>query len=102
MTGELDDGQRALAKGPDGISLCCGASAGRGDAFVRSNCGTDEQLASEVLAMLQHDSRGNGLLDQNLAETAQKTFPAPDPLVRTDFGPYKIIRLLVEGGMGVV
>ena len=71
------------------------------DDFVRINCAADEQLASEVLAMLQHDSHGKGLLDRDLAETAQKTI-AWDPLAGKNFGPYKIVRLLGEGGMGVV
>src|SRR5215469_8365072 len=72
------------------------------DPFVRANCGADEQLASEVLAMLLHDAHGNGLLDQNLAETAQKTLAGWNLLVTKEFGPYKIVRLVGEGGMGVV
>jgi len=71
------------------------------DLFVRTICSGDADLAAEVLAMLKHDS-GDGLLDQNLAETAHKTFSAPDPLACKEFGPYQIIRLLGEGGMGVV
>ena len=70
--------------------------------FVRSNCFADEQLASEVLAMLQHDSYGKGLLDQDLAETAQKTFAASDSFARKRYGAYQVMRLLGEGGMGVV
>src|SRR5215469_12476655 len=71
------------------------------DRFVRTICSGDSDLAAEVLGMLKHDS-GDGLLDQNLAQTAHKTLSAPDPLVTKEFGPYHIIRLLGEGGMGVV
>ena len=71
------------------------------DDFVRINCAADEQLASEVLAMLQHDSHGKGLLDRDLAETAQKTIAAWDPLAGKTFGPYKIVRLLGEHGRGL-
>jgi len=72
------------------------------DGFVRSYCGADGQLASEVLAMLHHDSHGNGLLDQNLAEAAERTLAASDPLITKEFGSYRIIRPVGEGGMGVV
>src|SRR5215475_7985635 len=71
------------------------------DGFVRTMCSGDAELASEVLAMLQHDA-GDGLLDQNLAETAHQALSAPDPLVTREFGPYQILRLLGEGGMGIV
>jgi len=70
--------------------------------FVRGACGADEELAAEVLAMLQHDSGGNGLLDQGVAEAARRALAALDPLITKDFGCYKIIRVLGEGGMGVV
>lgn len=71
------------------------------DGFVRASCGTDDELAGEIIAMLQHDAEGIGLLDRNLAETVQRTIAGPGPVAK-DFGPYKIIRVLGEGGMGVV
>jgi serine/threonine protein kinase len=78
-----------------------GLPAAERDGFVRKICSGDAELAEEVLAMLKHDS-GDGLLDQNLAETAHQALSAPDPIVSKEFGPYKIIRLLGEGGMGIV
>jgi len=73
--------------------------------FLHATCGTDKELADEVLSMLRHDA-ANSLLDRDLAGTAAAVLNAPDPLsdplVAREFGPYRIVRLLGEGGMGVV
>jgi len=60
-------------------------------------------LISEVLAMLDADSKGNSLLDRDMANLAQQMLAATDstPAVK-EFGPYMIKQLLGEGGMGVV
>lgn len=71
------------------------------DGFVRTSCGNDEELAAEILGMLREDSNSNGLLDQDFASAMQKTLSAIN-LVAKQFGPYKIVRVLGEGGMGVV
>lgn len=70
-------------------------------AFVSAMCG-DENLAAEVMAMLLHDSAANSLLDGNLADVAHRTLSSPEPVRAKQFGPYRVIRLLGEGGMGVV
>lgn len=73
-------------------------------AFLERACDGDEQICTDVLALLQEDARANGFLDSGLAEAAQKIFAQPfSPLSGPqDFGPYRIVRLLGEGGMGVV
>jgi eukaryotic-like serine/threonine-protein kinase len=72
-------------------------------AFVKSACGDDDRLASEVLAMLQQDSGGDSLLDHGVAKVAHRMFgSAADSLPLLEFGPYRILKLLGEGGMGVV
>ena len=72
--------------------------------FVEAACGHDEELLVEVLAMLEQDASGHSLLDRNIAEIAHDTFAksASVPLILKNVGPYRIIRLLGEGGMGVV
>ena len=63
---------------------------------------TITELISEVLAMLEQDAGGNSLLDHGVAALAHKTsdrFLAP---LSKEFGGYRIIELLGEGGMGVV
>jgi len=70
-------------------------------AFVQAACDHDPELISEVLAMLEQDSSGGSLLDRGLAEVARKTLASPAEFSK-DFGAYHIVRLLGEGGMGVV
>ncbi len=74
------------------------------NAFVEAACGDDKTLLAEVLAMLHQDASGHSLLDRNIADVAHATFAksAPESLILKEIGPYKIIRLLGEGGMGVV
>jgi eukaryotic-like serine/threonine-protein kinase len=72
--------------------------------FVEAACGHDEELLVDVLAMLEQDASGRSLLDRNIADIAHDTFAksAAIPLILKNVGPYRIIRLLGEGGMGVV
>src|SRR6266851_5781510 len=72
--------------------------------FLEAACGQDEELIVEVLAMLDQDASGHSLLDRNLADVAQETLTdaAAAGLINKQFGPYRILKLLGEGGMGVV
>ena len=71
--------------------------------FLESACGEDEGLVADVLALLHEDARGGSLLDQPLAEIAHKVL-ADDAhsLPFQELGPYRIRKVLGEGGMGVV
>ena len=70
--------------------------------FVKVACGDDQELVSEVLAMLQQDS-ADSLLNRSLAGVAHQMFGEATPAVPPkEFGPYRILKLLGEGGMGVV
>ena len=70
-------------------------------AFLRAACGADESLMSEVLAAIEEDERGSSLLDQGLAPTADRIL-GNDAAALRDIGPYRILRVVGEGGMGVV
>jgi serine/threonine protein kinase/tetratricopeptide (TPR) repeat protein len=72
--------------------------------FLQAACGGDEDLIVEVLAMLDQDANGHSLLDHNIADIAQETLAnaLPASLILKEFGPYRILKLLGEGGMGVV
>jgi len=73
-------------------------------AFLKAACGDDEDLIGEVLAMLEQDARGRSLLDRNLADVAHDSLDDShsSSLPVKEFGPYQVLRLLGEGGMGVV
>src|ERR1700692_2828562 len=72
--------------------------------FLEGGCGGDEELVVEVLNMLDQDANGHSLLDRNIADIAQETLAnaIPASLILKEFGPYRILKLLGEGGMGVV
>ena len=65
-------------------------------------CSDDPSLVEEVLAMLEEDSRGGFILDGDVSQLAARMLRAPLRAPFQEFGPYRIKRLLGEGGMGVV
>ncbi len=73
-------------------------------AVVEKMCGDDDDLMHDVLEMLAEDARANPLLDANLSDTALAVLdfgPLPS-LIQQQIGPYRLLELLGEGGMGVV
>lgn len=78
-------------------------AAGR-RAFVEAQAAGDAALAAEVLGMLEEDERAASLLDRELGSVADRVLheggePSLPPQA---FGPYRAVRFLGEGGMGVV
>lgn len=69
--------------------------------FLEAACGDDPSLVSDVLTLLEEDAREASLLDQDLARTAH-TILSGAVLLPQRIGPYRIRKLLGEGGMGVV
>jgi serine/threonine-protein kinase len=71
--------------------------------LLDAECGDDHDLHDEVSALLDEDARGASLLDRDVAHVANEVLGrgASHQLPDT-FGPYRITRLLGEGGMGVV
>ena len=70
--------------------------------FLRRECGDDPALLSEVLALLEEDARGGSLLDRDLSGVARQMLDDSSVLPTQRFGPYRVLKMLGEGGMGVV
>jgi serine/threonine-protein kinase len=72
--------------------------------FLESQCADDAVLVSEVMILLEEDARGTSLLDRNIGQLADQILHQPPgaPLDFKEFGPYRILRVLGEGGMGIV
>jgi eukaryotic-like serine/threonine-protein kinase len=74
-------------------------------AFLESQSPNDPGLIEEVLVLLGEDSRADSMLDQDIAHVAHQVLDessATDTPPFKEFGPYRILRTLGEGGMGVV
>jgi eukaryotic-like serine/threonine-protein kinase len=72
--------------------------------FLETQCADDTTLVSDVLILLREDANGSSMLDRDVAQIAQQIFddstPGAFPFRRV--GPYRIIKALGAGGMGVV
>jgi serine/threonine protein kinase/tetratricopeptide (TPR) repeat protein len=73
-------------------------------ALLQNACGDDDALLADVVALLKEDVRGGSLLDGGLAQAADRvlTDGVTSLLGSKDLGPYRVKKVLGEGGMGVV
>jgi serine/threonine-protein kinase len=68
-------------------------------AFLDRECAGDAALKADVLAMIGEDQRGDSMLDRGVSHLAGR-FLGEKGFQQA--GPYRLVRLLGEGGMGVV
>ena len=72
-------------------------------AYLKAECGVDGALIAAVVALLDEDAASSSLLDGDMGVVASRLMAASPPGLESGrFGPYRIIRLLGEGGAGVV
>jgi hypothetical protein len=69
--------------------------------FVTERCGQDEGLAAEVMALLGAMEDTNGMMERPAAESVRGLADQRAALPKR-IGPFQIVRLLGEGGMGSV
>jgi len=71
--------------------------------FLAARCADDPSLVDEVLALVEEDTRGDALVDRDLAAVASRVLGEEAARAHPrDLGPYRLREVLGEGGMGVV
>jgi Tol biopolymer transport system component len=72
------------------------------EAFLQRECDTDAELLAEIRTILEAGEREGSVLDSSAARLGATLIPPADAAVPSRVGPYRIERLIGEGGMGSV
>jgi serine/threonine protein kinase/tetratricopeptide (TPR) repeat protein len=70
--------------------------------YLDEVCQGNPDLRAEVESLLAHDSDGAQVLQSVVSEAASELAESRDKHIDSKLGPYRILRRLNEGGMGVV
>jgi len=70
--------------------------------YLNAEANGDEALVDRVMGMLVADEREGSVLDRDSVDLAADLFDDSSTAIGRRVGPYRITRLLGEGGMGVV
>jgi eukaryotic-like serine/threonine-protein kinase len=69
--------------------------------FLKTACNNDEQLLDTLLKMLEADQSDDSILNKLVADLANEVLDSAAP-IPDQIGPYRVIKELGRGGMGVV
>ena len=75
--------------------------AGERAEWLREKCGSDDRLLTEVQRLLTAHERDTGLLEQPINPLAVEALEEEE-LEQKQIGPYRVLREIGRGGMGVV
>ena len=86
------------------------ADAAAQTGILRDECAGDEELQAEVLSLLDHHARGDGLLDRDVLPAAARSGShaartggdAAELPPQCEAGGYRLLDVLGSGGMGIV
>ncbi len=71
--------------------------------FLTTSCNGDGAMLRELSRMIEENSRGDSILDRGLPDVAYRMIGSPfASLAGSEIGVYRLLRLIGEGGMGVV
>ena len=90
--------ERLQALFHEAVDLAPGARA----AYLRDACPDDPALAGEVLDAIAEDEQSDSLLDRGVERAAERMIGEGTPERLHEIGPYRLVREIGEGGMGVV
>ncbi len=72
-------------------------------AFLDGVCNGDLALRGEVESLLASHEEAGTFIEEPVASAPKLTPPMPENLgIGSDLGPYRIVQLIAEGGMGAV
>src|SRR4030095_13874526 len=72
------------------------------DAYLKRDCGPDQDLRREVLSLLERDTAEDFIRDSIASAALSFTGEPKDDLTGERIGPYRVTRLIGRGGMGDV
>jgi serine/threonine protein kinase/tetratricopeptide (TPR) repeat protein len=74
------------------------------DEFLKNACGDDGPLIDTLVKMLEQDRHRASVLDRDLACAAETMVGSAETsaIAGQSFGPYRLVRVLGEGGAGIV